>query len=134
MKKSTSAGGLVVNSKGKICLVWQPNSQTWAIPKGHIEEGETILETAKREIYEETGLKNIKKIRKLGIVKRPSRARRNVMKTIHFFLFKTDEDNLKPFKRWKHIAKWYSFDKAVKKDSFKQEKEFLLKNKSTIKG
>lgn len=28
---------------------------TWEIPGGHREPGETILETAKRELYEETG-------------------------------------------------------------------------------
>jgi len=36
MKKSTSAGGVVVNSRNKIWLVWQPNSKTWAIPKERI--------------------------------------------------------------------------------------------------
>lgn len=28
----------------------------WAFPKGHKKEGETELETAKRELYEETGI------------------------------------------------------------------------------
>jgi len=32
----------------------------WAFPKGHQIKGETEIETARREIEEETGLKNVK--------------------------------------------------------------------------
>lgn len=31
----------------------------WGLVKGHVEPGETEHETARREIYEEVGLKNI---------------------------------------------------------------------------
>ncbi len=32
----------------------------WDFPKGHLEKGEKELDTVRREIKEETGLKNIK--------------------------------------------------------------------------
>jgi len=31
----------------------------WAFPKGHQEEGELLLDTARRELEEETGIKNV---------------------------------------------------------------------------
>ncbi len=37
----------------------------WSIPKGHVESGETLEQTAIREIGEETGLKAIKILSKL---------------------------------------------------------------------
>ena len=40
----------------EILLIKHVNSGHWSFPKGHVEGNETELETAKREIKEETGL------------------------------------------------------------------------------
>ncbi len=40
----------------EILLIKHVNSGHWSFPKGHVEENETEVETAKREIKEETGL------------------------------------------------------------------------------
>lgn len=37
-------------------LVFETFSRCWSIPKGHMEAGETELQTALRELWEETGL------------------------------------------------------------------------------
>ena len=37
-------------------LIKNKRSSNWGFPKGHIEKGETKLDTAKREVLEETGL------------------------------------------------------------------------------
>jgi 8-oxo-dGTP pyrophosphatase MutT (NUDIX family) len=42
---------LLVNSK---------NSGLWGFPKGHVKNGESELDTAKREILEETGISKVK--------------------------------------------------------------------------
>ncbi len=40
----------------EILLIKHVNSGHWSFPKGHVEENETEVETARREIKEETGL------------------------------------------------------------------------------
>lgn len=40
----------------EILLIKHVNSGHWSFPKGHVEAGETEMETAKREILEETGI------------------------------------------------------------------------------
>jgi len=51
--------GAVVIEDSTVLLVRRgipPSKGLWAIPGGHIELGETIQETAEREILEETGI------------------------------------------------------------------------------
>lgn len=48
------AGGVVVDS-GKVLLVTGLQGTIWSFPKGHVENGETLEQTALREVLEETG-------------------------------------------------------------------------------
>jgi bis(5'-nucleosidyl)-tetraphosphatase len=62
MRQETSYGiiPLQKNSEGWEVFLVQHQSGHWAFPKGHKESGETDIETATRELKEETGL-DIKK-------------------------------------------------------------------------
>lgn len=46
---------LVCKYKDKWVFCKHKERDTWEIPGGHIEEGETWMEAAKRELHEETG-------------------------------------------------------------------------------
>ncbi len=46
---------IISKYKNKWVFCKQKGRDTWEIPGGHIEEGESWLEAAKRELYEETG-------------------------------------------------------------------------------
>ncbi len=46
---------IIARTNGKWIFCKHKERTTWEIPGGHREPGETITETAKRELYEETG-------------------------------------------------------------------------------
>ncbi len=53
----------IIIKDGKFLLVKDRGVKAFSLPGGRIEENETILEAAVREIYEETGLEPIKAVR-----------------------------------------------------------------------
>ena len=58
-----AGGGLVYNKAGDVLFIFRNGK--WDLPKGGIEEGEEIEDTAIREVEEETGVKNLKITHKL---------------------------------------------------------------------
>jgi ADP-ribose pyrophosphatase YjhB (NUDIX family) len=52
-------GCIVFDERGRILLIkrlYPPGRGRWSIPGGHVEKGEDVLEAARRELYEETGI------------------------------------------------------------------------------
>ncbi|MFN8639038.1 MAG: NUDIX domain-containing protein [Dehalococcoidia bacterium] len=59
VREAVSAGGVVYrirDGRGEIVLVARPGTNLFALPKGTPEGGESLEETAVREVCEETGL------------------------------------------------------------------------------
>ncbi|KKI92964.1 NUDIX hydrolase [Bacillus sp. SA1-12] len=48
--------GVIIEDNGMILLQHRTDEDNWCIPGGMMEIGETFEETAKREVFEETGL------------------------------------------------------------------------------
>jgi 8-oxo-dGTP pyrophosphatase MutT (NUDIX family) len=60
-----AGGGVVKNENEEILMMFRRGK--WDLPKGKLDEGETIEACARREVEEETGLKNLEIIKPLGI-------------------------------------------------------------------
>ena len=105
-----SAGGVVLNPRGDVLVVNQ-NGNSWSLPKGHIDPGESPLEAAKREIYEESGLKKFHFVRALGSYERPRIGKDggsdpSEIKRITLFLFTTTQKKLSPVDPQNPEARW----------------------------
>lgn len=125
-----SAGGVVINRHGQVIVVNQ-KGVTWSLPKGYVEKGEDLLTAARREIYEETGIKHIALVRELGAYGRHKVASdgsddRTEFKTIHMFLFTTDQETLKPVDPDNPEARWVEKGKVAGLLSHRKDKEFFL--------
>ena len=58
---------------GRIVLVRRRDSNQYALPGGMVEWGEDVSTTAKRELFEETGLELVKIRRLVGVYSAPDR-------------------------------------------------------------
>ena len=135
MKQEKSAGAIVFRKdKEPIYLLLQYEVKHWDFPKGNIEKGEKDIETVKREIEEETGIKDIEivpgfkeKIQYYFKFKDDL-----INKTVIFYLAKTKTEKVKL--SFEHIGfEWLPYDKAIEKLTFKNAKEILKKANEFLK-
>jgi len=130
MKITHSVGGVVI--KGNMILMTNQKGDSWSLPKGHIEAGENELQTAIREIYEETGVIDLQFIKKLGEYKRYRIGKGGVgedkseLKVFTFFLFRTKQESLKPVDPDNPEARWVPKEKVVDFLTHPKDKEFYL--------
>ena len=96
---------LVLNKKGNV-------SGHWGFPKGHVEPGESEEETARREIFEETGLTVTNFADSFRRVNRYS-PRQNVEKDAVYFLAEVENTDIRI--QLSEIAeyRWCGYEKAA---------------------
>lgn len=105
----------------------------WCLPKGIIEEGETELEAAEREVAEETGITDLKLVDKVGTIHYQFwYKRRRIDKTVHFYLFETNQAETRIGEEHDAYG-WFKFDEAVKALTYENERKILEKAYEMIK-
>jgi 8-oxo-dGTP pyrophosphatase MutT (NUDIX family) len=126
---SHSAGGVVINSSGRVLCVSQRGT-SWSLPKGHIHPNEDPIQAAVREIAEESGLTHLIFIRFLGTYQRyrigPKGDDLSELKTLHMFLFKTEKTELCPIDPDNPEAKWVEIVKVGELLTHQKDREFFL--------
>ena len=93
MPVQKAGGGLVYNDNDEVLFIFRNGK--WDLPKGGVEKDEEITETAIREVEEETGVKNLRIMKKLQktyhIFKRNDKYK---LKITHWFEMRTSYDGI----------------------------------------
>lgn len=125
-----SAGGVVLRrgvDGPEVAVIKPAGRNVLALPKGHIEKGETSQQAAEREIREETGL-TVVCIKKLADVKYVYRFKgKTIFKCVSFYVFRHEEGVINEIsvemRKEVDVAKWISLEEAVAKLSYPGERE-----------
>jgi len=127
--KRRSAGGILFDKNKNIVLV-QERDGSWSFPKGGIDDGESPMSAAVREIKEETGIRSLYPIRSLGQYYRPTRKGKKRM--VFMYLFQVDNQKLQPLDRNNPRAGFFPFNKAINKLDNPSDSSFLKNNEIVI--
>lgn len=139
MKREKSAGAIVFRKNvGKIeYLLLMRNPKYWDLPKGNIEEGEKEEDTVKREVGEETGLKDIVIIP--GFKEKEHYFYRLkgelISKDVIFFVAESKGGEVRISKEHENYG-WFEFEEAMKKVKSKEtlEKANKFLNKTNLRN
>lgn len=132
--EEVSAGGIVVDFTRRdlpVALIARLNRAgkvEWCLPKGHLEGVETPAETARREVFEETGIDG-SVLSPLGSVEYTfSVSGRRIHKVVHHFLLKAVGGSLTIENDPDHEAidaGWVPFNQLLGRLSFANERRMV---------
>lgn len=121
MKYEKSCGAVIFDND-KV-LVIQQVAGHWGFPKGHVEQGETELETAKREIKEETNL-DVEIDETKRFVEKYSPAE-GVEKEVVFFVAKKIGGDIKVQEEEVKATEWLYPNEAMDRLTYETSKNIL---------
>jgi 8-oxo-dGTP pyrophosphatase MutT (NUDIX family) len=131
--RAVSAGGVVLSepaADAEVALIARRSAGgelQWTLPKGTQEPGESITDTAVREVREETGLE-VELLVELDTIDywfvwTPEQTRYH--KFVHYFLMHATGGDLSRHDTESEEARWFSIDEAKQVMAFDNERHLL---------
>lgn len=135
-EQERSAGGVVVRDGQAIVIVPTRRDahgrKVLALPKGHVDPGETPDVTARREVREETGVE-AELIRRLGDVRYfYQRDGKRIFKRVTFYLFEYRSGSLDDHDDEVEDARWLPLEEVVEQLTYDGEREMAARALSVV--
>jgi 8-oxo-dGTP pyrophosphatase MutT (NUDIX family) len=124
-----SAGGVVVRGEEMVAIVptrrAADGSRVLALPKGHVDPGETPLEAAEREVREETGVA-AELVTELGEARYwYRRGGRTIPKSVTFYLFNYVDGDIADHDDEVEETRWLPLERARRELTHTAEREMV---------
>ena len=132
--KKVKACGCVIIENNRVLLIQQTKGH-WGFPKGHMEDGETELQTAIREVKEETNLDVEVDANKRYTIRYITN--KNKDKEVVFFVAKKIGGSEKYQESEIKAMEWMTFEDALKTITHNNTKELfckILKDENMLKN
>ena len=130
LRKEKSCGCIIIKNR-KVLLVYEKNRNFWGFPKGHMEEGENEIQTARREVKEEVGLEVEIDEEKRYILNYIIRD--EIDKTTVLYMARPKSEKITMQESEIENTKWCDFDEALNTLTFENWKEMFKKVIKDIK-
>lgn len=127
IREAVSAGGVVYrfrDGRGEIVLVARPGTNLWALPKGTPEAGESLEETALREVCEETGLEVeiVEPLVQIAYTFHLGDGRVQIDKVVHHYLLRATGGDVSRHDHEYDLVGWYGVNEALRLMTYDNER------------
>jgi 8-oxo-dGTP pyrophosphatase MutT (NUDIX family) len=134
MVKEVSAGAVVYtkdNGQLLFLMIQNKNGNHFSFPKGHVEKNESIMDTAKREVLEETGILFEIVSDKMETITylMPN----GIYKDVYYFLGEAQNQKISKQQSEVMHAGWYNYDQVLTYLTYDNDKKAFVRMAQRIK-
>jgi 8-oxo-dGTP pyrophosphatase MutT (NUDIX family) len=130
VQRAVSAGGIVyrmTESGPEFAICGRDSDGVWGLPKGTPDPGESLEQTAVREVMEETGLE-VRVVEKISVIEYWfSREGTRFHKWVHYYLMEAIGGDMSAHDVEYDKVEWFPAEVALKKLTFKNEVDVAQK-------
>ena len=136
VERAVSAGGVVVRegtAGPEVVICGRDSDGVWGLPKGTLDEGESLEQAAVREVSEETGLQ-VKIVKKIGVVEYWFAWEGvRVHKWVHHYLMRTTGGNTEGHDAEYDRVEWLPVEAALRTLTFDNDKRMVRLAEAELK-